>query len=53
MILPINLSVCCNGYFAAFETKKNRESVRTYRVLLDKYLEDCVENLSNLHYKNE
>ena len=53
MILPINLSVCCNGYFAALETKRNRESLRAYKVLLDKYLEDCVVNLSNIDYKNE
>ena len=53
MILPINLSVSCNGYFAALETKRNRESLRAYRVLLDNYLEDCVINLSNLSYKND
>jgi|TARA_R110000851_G_scaffold25284_2_gene73015 hypothetical protein len=53
MILPLNLSVCCNGYFAALETKRNMKSIRTYKVLLDKYLEDCVTNLSNLEYKNE
>ena len=53
MILPINLSVSCNGYFAALETKRNRESLRAYRVLLDNYLEDCLVNLSNLNYKNE
>ena len=53
MILPINLSVSCNGYFAALETKRNRESLRAYRVLLDNYLEDCVVNLSNLNYNNE
>tara|TARA_R100000544_G_C2209563_1_gene51148 strand:+ start:452 stop:808 length:357 start_codon:yes stop_codon:yes gene_type:complete len=53
MILPINLSVCCNGYFAGLESKRNRESLRAYKVLLDKYLEDCVINLSNLKFKNE
>ena len=53
MILPINLSVCCNGYFAGIETKRNTKSLRAYRVLLDKYLEDCVNNLKKLEYKNE
>ena len=53
MILPINLSVCCNGYFAGLESKRNCESLRAYKVLLDKYLEDCVNNLSNLEFKNE
>ena len=53
MILPINLSVCCNGYFVALESKRNRESIRAYKVLLDKYLEDCVVNLSNLKFKND
>lgn len=53
MILPINLSVCCNGYFAGLETKRNSKSLRTYQVLLDKYLDDCVNNLRKLEYKNE
>ena len=53
MILPINLSVCCNGYFAGIETKRNKESLSTYKRLLDKYLADLVLNLSDLEHKND
>tara|TARA_B110000438_G_scaffold216516_1_gene209090 strand:+ start:185 stop:541 length:357 start_codon:yes stop_codon:yes gene_type:complete len=53
LVLPINLSVCCNGYFAALETKRNAESLRTYKVLLDRYLEELVESLSKLKFKND
>ena len=53
MILPINLSVMANGFFAGLETKRNSKSIRTYKVLLDKYLEDLVLDLSELEYNNE
>ena len=53
MILPINLSVCCNGYFAGIETKRNKESLITYKRLLDKYLADLVLNLADLEHKND
>jgi len=53
MILPINLSVMTNGYFAGLETKRNAKSIRVYKVLLDKYLEDLVTDLSELEFVNE
>ena len=53
MILPINLSVMANGFFAGLETKRNSKSIRTYKVLLDKYLEDLVLDLSELKFVNE
>ena len=53
MILPINLSVMTNGYFAGLETKRNAKSIRVYKVLLDKYLEDLVLDLSELEFVNE
>lgn len=53
MIMPINLSVCCNGFFAGIETQKNKESLKTYKILLDKYLADLVLNLADLDYNND
>jgi len=42
MIIPINVSVATNGYFAALETKGNAAILRTYKVILDELLQETV-----------
>ena len=35
MIIPVNVSVMTNGYFAGLETKKNAAQIRAYKILLN------------------
>ena len=48
MILPINLSLLTNGYFAAIETKGNSTIVRSYKVLLNDMVQDVVSKIERL-----
>ena len=53
MIIPINLSVATNGFFAGVETKANAAVVRAYRVVLDELLQDTVNNIDKIEPENE
>ena len=53
MIIPINLSVATNGFFAGIETKSNLAVVRAYRVVLDQMLQETVDRLDTLQLKND
>ena len=47
MIIPINLSVMTNGFFAGIETKNNRAILRAYKVVLDDMLTEVVKKIDN------
>ena len=53
MILPINLSVMTQGFLAGVETKRNANTIRSYKVLLKEILHDVVEKLEKLEPINE
>ena len=48
MIIPINVSVATNGYFAALETKGNRAIIRAYKVVLDEMLQETVDKIDKI-----
>ena len=48
MIIPINVSVATNGYFAALETKRNRGILRAYKVVLDELLQETVGKIDRI-----
>jgi len=48
MIIPINLSVATNGFFAGIETKRNAAAIKAYKILLDQMLQETVKKLDNL-----
>ena len=48
MIIPINLSVATNGFFAGVETKKNAAIVRAYRLVLNELVQDTVDKIDGL-----
>jgi hypothetical protein len=48
MIIPINLSVATNGFFAGVETKSNAAVVRAYRVVLDELVQDTVDKIDKI-----
>jgi len=53
MIIPINTSVMVNGFFAGIQTKRNLESIRAYKLLLDNNLDILVRELRDIDYQNE
>jgi hypothetical protein len=53
MIIPINVSVATNGYFAALETKGNRAILRAYKVVLDEILHETVSKIDQLEPDND
>tara|TARA_R100000734_G_C3313328_1_gene104598 strand:- start:938 stop:1300 length:363 start_codon:yes stop_codon:yes gene_type:complete len=53
MIIPINTSVMVNGFFAGIQTKRNLESIRAYKLLLDNALEMLVRDLRDIEKNNE
>ena len=53
MIIPINLSVMTNGFFAGVETKTNGAKVRAYRVLLAEMLVELVEKIEKIEPVND
>tara|TARA_R110002020_G_scaffold331316_2_gene546857 strand:- start:497 stop:853 length:357 start_codon:yes stop_codon:yes gene_type:complete len=53
MIIPINLSVMTNGFFAGVETNKNRAAIRAYKVVLNEMVGDVVDKIDNLKEPSE
>ena len=53
MIIPINVSVATNGYFAALETKGNSAVIRSYKIILDEMLESVVSKIDKLEPQND
>ena len=53
MIIPINLSVATNGFFAGIETKTNSSIIRAYKVVLSEMIFDVVEKIDALEQIND
>ena len=53
MIIPINLSVATNGFFAGIETNKNRSIIRAYKVVLEELILEVVNKIDNLKEPSE
>ena len=48
LIIPINLSIATNGFFAGIETKSNLSNIRTYRILLDNLVHEVVNTIDKI-----
>jgi hypothetical protein len=53
MIIPINMSVATNGFFAGVETNKNRAVVRAYKTVLNDMILDVVDKIDSLEEPSE
>jgi|TARA_Y100000592_G_C5429416_1_gene297512 hypothetical protein len=53
MIIPINLSVATNSFFAGLESKNNRATIRAYKVVLEQLLIETVDKIELLEPENE
>jgi|TARA_R110000824_G_C15155354_1_gene671394 hypothetical protein len=53
VIIPINMSVATNGFFAGLETHSNRTVLRAYKTILNEMVVDTVDKIDNLKEMNE
>mgnify|MGYP003629101880 FL=1 len=53
VIIPINVSVMTNGFFAGLETNSNRATVRAYKTVLDDMVGDVVDKIDSLEEPSE
>lgn len=53
MIIPINLSIATNGFFAGLETKSNAATLRAYKTVLDEMVHDVTDKIDALEQIND
>ena len=53
MIIPINLSVATNGFFAGLETKRNSATLRAYKTVLEEMAHDVTDKIDALEQIND
>ena len=53
VIIPINVSVATNGFFAGLETNSNRATVRAYKTVLNEMVGEVVDKIDNLKEPSE
>ncbi len=53
MIIPINLSVATNGFFAGLETKNNTATLRAYKTVLNEMVHDVTDKIDSLEQIND
>jgi len=52
-IIPNNLAVATNGFFAGVETKGNSAVVRAYRLVLDELTQNTVDKIDKIEPIND
>ena len=53
MIIPINLSVATNGFFAGLETKSNSAVIRAYKTVLNEMVFEVTDKIDALEPIND
>ncbi len=53
MIIPVNVSVATNGFFAGLETNRNRAVIRGYKVVLNELVQETVSKIETLNEIND
>ena len=53
MIIPINLSVATNGFFAGLEERRNSSTLRAYKTVLDEMVYDVTDKIDALEEIND
>ena len=53
MIIPVNVSVATNGFFAGLETNRNRAVIRGYKVVLNELVQETVGKIEDLKETSE
>ena len=52
-IIPINLAVATNGFFAGVETRSNTAVVRAYKEVLNELVQDTVDKIDKIEPIND
>ena len=52
-IIPINLAVATNGFFAGVEIKSNSAIVRAYRLILEELTQSTVDQINEIVPHND
>ena len=53
MIIPINVSVATNGFFAGIETKGNRAIIRSYKLILEEVVQQVADKIDKMEVIND
>ena len=53
MLLPINLTVATNGFFAGLETKSNSIKLNSYRTVLNEMLQEMINKIEKFENIND
>ena len=53
MIIPSNVCVATNGFFAGLETNSNRAVIRAYKVVLNQLVQQTVDKIDDLKEPSE
>ena len=53
MIIPINVSVATNGFFAGIETKGNRAVIRSYKLILEEVVHQVADKIDKMEVIND
>ena len=53
VIIPINMSVATNGFFAGLETNSNRAVIRAYKTVLNEMVIDTMDKIDSLEELSE
>ena len=53
MIIPTNLSVATNGFFAGLETRSNSPTIRAYRTVLNEMVFEVADKIDALEPIND
>ena len=53
MVIPINMSVATNGFFAGLETKTKAPTLRAYKIVLDEMIHDVTDKIDALEQIND
>lgn len=48
MIIPINITVMTNGFFAGISKPSTRANINSYKIVLDNMLEDVVKKITEM-----
>ena len=52
-IIPINLAVATNGFFAGVETRSNAAVVKSYKVCLEELVQETVNKIDKIETIND
>ena len=53
MIIPINVSVATNAFFAGVETKRNAATLRSYKVVLEQLAQEVADKINDFELTND